>query len=1154
MDSTRYERLAEVFARALPLAGDERARLLDAACADDAELRREVEELLASHDSPRNPVDGGGLRDHLAPLLDGDEDEPALPDAIGPYRILRRIGAGGMGVVYEAEQARPRRRVALKVLHPAHAHGARLRRFRREAELLARLHHPGIAQVYAAETVDQGHGEQPWFAMELVEGLPLVDYAERAGLDRRARLELVAEVCDAVQHAHDRGIVHRDLKPDNVLVDAAGRPKVLDFGIARASETDALLSTIHTGQGELLGTVTHMAPEQLGGDPTAVGPAADVWALGVILYELLSGRLPHDLAGLSLTAAIRVLGEREPRRLAALDGGLRGDLDTIVAKAMAIEPERRYVTPAALAADLRRHLAHEPIQARPASAAYRLRRFARRRPAVVASLVVGLVAVAAVLRFAVLEGRARAEAERERELAQRSDVESLSALLQSLQVIVGADPWRAREILESIDEVDRGWAWAWLRRQAPLTFAVDDVAADGISFGDYFLADARHLVVPIYHPNEISLHRVDLARPRTPREVGRYPGQAVGALDGARILVWGETPGTDHWSESKLVDHTTGAVVETIVLDAPPWVPSVPSSTADRVQGDRVSSIRSRSPTTGEWLVFTQERRGPASIAPGGRFLAWGVGALLQCFDLEDGTLAWERPHDRTVQAVLVSPDDSRVASFDGVELRIFDVGTGEELGRFGELGLDAAGQAFDTLSTLAWSADGSSLALQGARGGVLLLDPTDGRIRFDFGERRLKVNDAGKLALGPEGRMAVLAALDSDAPWVVDTQGDEERRFTAFEELGSYVYWLAVSPDGGLVAAAAPFGRTIGLYDGWTGELLTRLPLEAPRDHDAILGFFDFSADGRYLVFTDGGGGAPVSARRLDLVSGAVERGPERAAGELANVPSALTADMAELTGRRAPTLNGRTVFHPDGKRLYVAKPISSFAGVARPLALEWEVEGLEPALVCGLDVSPDGELLAAGFVAGQPASLVVVRSDDGSPVAERPPIPAGEVLAVEWSPDGRALALGMRSGEVRILETEFFTTQVTLPAHDDYVLDLVWSDDGELLYSGSGDGTVRLWDTVHPIARRFRVEDRAAAATEAATRLAELTTDLGDPATAAETLWYAAGDDAEARVAARRACIEARAPARDRRPEFPAPPRRSASSAAQRPSSRDR
>jgi serine/threonine protein kinase len=303
-----------------------------------------------------------------------------------------------MGMVYEAEQDRPHRLVALKIVRPGMVPASALRRFELEYEFLGRLQHPGIAQIYQAGVEDMEYGPQPYFAMELVRGKRLDVYVRAKAPGLRERLELVAAIADAVQHAHHRGIIHRDLKPANILVTDAGEPKVLDFGIARAAH-DGVLTTMHTAAGEVLGTLSYMSPEQIAGDVTSVDTRSDVYALGVILYEVLAERPPYELDRKSLAEAARIISDTEPTRLSLATRAVPHDVETIVAKALEKEKERRYNSAADLAEDIRRFLRDEPITARPPSAAYQVRKFARRHKALVggaiASLLVLLIGVVA---------------------------------------------------------------------------------------------------------------------------------------------------------------------------------------------------------------------------------------------------------------------------------------------------------------------------------------------------------------------------------------------------------------------------------------------------------------------------------------------------------------------------------------------------------------------------------------------------------------------------------------------------------------------------------------------------------------------------------------------------------------------------------------
>jgi len=372
----------------------------------------------------------------------------ALPPQIGPFRIIRLIGHGGMGAVYEAEQVNPRRPVALKVIKSGYVSSQLLKRFEQEAHILGRLQYSGIAQIYQAGVADAGHGLQPYFAMELVDGLSLTRYALHHGLGTRQRMELLSRIADAVQHAHAKGVIHRDLKPGNILVTADGQPKVLDFGVARATDSDLQVTTLQTDIGQIVGTLPYMSPEQVTGDPNELDTRSDVYALGVILYELLVDRLPHDVNRRATLEAIRVIREQEPTRLSSINRTLRGDVETIVGKAMEKDKTRRYQTASALADDIRRYLADEPIAARPPSTTYQIHKFAQRNKALVGGLLAVVLALTGgiiaaswqALRARRAEAVARLEAERAR--TQAAKAEQVAAFSQS--ILSGVDPTIAR--------------------------------------------------------------------------------------------------------------------------------------------------------------------------------------------------------------------------------------------------------------------------------------------------------------------------------------------------------------------------------------------------------------------------------------------------------------------------------------------------------------------------------------------------------------------------------------------------------------------------------------------------------------------------------------------------------------------------------------
>ncbi len=1039
MTGRQLQRARAIFEKLVDVPPDQRDPLLAEACNGDQQLQAFVEELLANDD--------GGMGEFMAtPAYVSDSDLPPadatwLPQRIGRYEILRVIGEGGMGTVYEAQQENPKRHVALKVIRPGLAAGHMLRRFQREADLLGQLQHPGIAQIYEAGmaegTTETGVGaRQPFFAMELIRGGALNQYTQSARLRTRERLELVARVCDAVQHAHQKGVIHRDLKPGNILVDESGHPKILDFGVARITEADVQTVTLRTDVGQLIGTIPYMSPEQMSGDSRQLDTRSDVYSLGVILFELLSGRLPHDVRATSIPSAVQKIRDEQPVRLASIDRSFRGDIEIIVNKALDKDKTRRYQTASDLGADIRRYLRGEAIEAHRDSALYVLRKtVARYRGiALTAALLIALLATFGVVSFiqadknrrlAADERKARDEAIAALELAQReqerADVAStrLQAELTASNIergrllgrkgdLYAAEELVWREHLQNPTSDHSFWAlWELYSHNPSLaTLGTHDRALRAVAYapdGRLVASGGDDAVVKLWDSATLG-YVATLAEHTAPvygldfSPNGRHLASA--SLDGA-VIIWDLAT---HAPMQELRGHADAFHSIRYSRDGTQLVCGSSDGAVhvlDAATGKAVRVLRGH-----------QAKVGCLRFSPGGSLLASASAdrTIRLWRDLTEPPVAMLSGHRGDIASLAFSPDGLRLASGSTDKtIKVWDLATHECT--------DTINAANGTVRFLRFSLDGQSLFV----GGWWRVDAWDLRTRT---RRSLAAHGVEGADVSPDNRVLARGSGDFRLWLGAAVRIEDIATDAGVLQLGQSSGHgpAAVSPDGRLIAASDDAGR-VRLWETATGRLLASLeghPKRRSRCH--------FHPAGKILATCSSG-----AIEFWDLATGAI---------------------VSALSEHHAATTHSMT-FSPDGNTFAATwrdgtiqiREVPTGKIITTMLAKQHEVLSVR--------FSPDGKTLAATYRWG----MIRWYSAQGDLLAEFDAVLTPWTTA--FSPDGKKLAAACWSRQIQIWDLATHSLELRLEASPAVIWEVAYMPGHpNLLASCSDDGYVQLWD----------------------------------------------------------------------------------------------
>jgi WD40 repeat protein/serine/threonine protein kinase len=1062
------------------------------ACGDDQKLLARVRALLEHHDASSfldAPIFDPEVTLDTSPLTEG----PGT--TIGNYKLLEQIGEGGMAVVYMAEQEKPlRRRVALKIIKLGMDTKSVITRFEVERQALAVMDHPNISRVFDAGTTETG---RPYFVMELVRGVSISRYCDKNKLNTKERLGLFVQVCNAVQHAHQKGIIHRDIKPSNILVtlhDGKPVPKVIDFGIAKATSQRLTEKTLFTRYAQMIGTPAYMSPEQAEMSDLDIDTRTDIYSLGVLLYELLTSTTPfseEQLCEAGYLEMQRIIREEEPlkpsTKLSTLGDTLtdvaehrkaspdllqklvRGDLDWIVMKSLDKDRTRRYDTANALAADIQRHLSHELVEANPPNTIYRIRKFVQKHRGTVAAvftiiaiLIAGFMVSTTLYLFAVealgKEATARQAAEKAENIAQEKAEAHRRALYYN-RIALADVQWHAANIssvhrlLELCPKDLRGWEWYHLLRisdQALMTLRGHDGNVNSVAFspdGSRIVSCGDDQTIKVWETKSgaevMTLHG----------HKSRITSVAF-SPDGRRI-VSGSMGHT-----LKIWDAQSGSELMTLLGHKVPVNSVAFSPDGKRIVSGTDNTLKVWDAESGSEVMTLRGREAfilSVAFSPDGRrIVVGGYDRMLKIWDANGGAEAMTlRGHEKFISSVAFSPDGMRIVSASKDKtLKIWDVNSGAEV-------MTLRGHNVDVTST-AFSPDGRWIVSGSSDKTLKVWDASSGE---EIMTLRGYEREVLCVAFSPDSRWIVSGSRDNTLKiWDVESSGG----LASLRGHGAQIRSVDFSPDGKRIVSGG--GRFVKVWDVEAGSVVMNL-----KGHPNSVFSVAFSPDGRLIVsgsrdntlkVWDAEIGREVMTLRghkVPVNSVAFSRDGSRIVSGSGD--KTLKVWDAE-TGSEVMALKGHpnsvcsVAFSPDGRKIVSGSgdndlKVWDASSGAEVMTLRGHNEA-----VMSVAFSPDGRRIVSG---SNDKTLKVWDANSGIEVMTLRGH-EGNVNSVEFSPDGRRIISCCSNKALKVWDASSGAEAMTLRGHEGRINSVAYSPDGRRIASGSSDSTLKVWDSDSP------------------------------------------------------------------------------------------